>query len=833
MSTPSSTPPKKVVILGGGLAGLATAFWLTEKPGWEREYDITVYQMGWRLGGKCASGRNITPGYGHRIEEHGLHMFFGFYENAFLTVRRAFDVLRAMPSPPVATFADWREAFRPHTLAILPEYVDGRWSKWPIVFPPRPGEPGTGETPTAWQLVRELVAWLEAFYLDFLREQLGLASYRLAPWLPNGVAATLSHAAHAVEGRATGVVEWLLPGLAADREDRGDRQLPLATRAANEILRLIRCALDPLIGGDDVIRRIAGRHLLPAWTLDLVAAPLDDRYGRADASLLRILRAVADSLPDDPAQHDCAVWEFLADTMQAFLDLALNVLEPFARFDDMARRVRFLLDLGGTTLIGLMRDRVLTRGFAAFDDEEFRAWLRRHGARQETLDSRLLLAWYDMAFAFEGGDVTRPNAAAGTALLGMLRLLFGYKGSFAYKMQAGMGDTICTPLFGVLRARGVRFEFFHRVDRLRLDPFDKTIIDQVQLTRQVDLTQDAKRNGYNPLVRVHDLDCWPSEPNLAQIANAGAVKAHPAYPFYLESNRMPWPSTTPQVVLRRGVDFDQVVLAIPVGALERICPDLEAQDVGWRRMLRGDAATATPPVGTVRTQAVQLWLQPLSGAAARRRATLIRRSGWEPTRHQALTGGYAEPFDTWSDMSQLVRAESWPPAMCGSILYSCGPMLEEAGPEPSDPMYLVQQRDRVHADARQWLLQQWGPLWPEFVTRPAVPAGQWGQVLVDPGSGAGDALDRQYYRANVDPSERYVACFARTTKVRLPAEGSGFRNLVLAGDWILNPVLSAGAAEPTIASGMAAARAISGYPGVIYGEGLATGLKGFLAVKTP
>ena len=43
---------KKIAILGGGAAALSAAFGLTEKPGWKDQYEITVYQLGWRLGGK-------------------------------------------------------------------------------------------------------------------------------------------------------------------------------------------------------------------------------------------------------------------------------------------------------------------------------------------------------------------------------------------------------------------------------------------------------------------------------------------------------------------------------------------------------------------------------------------------------------------------------------------------------------------------------------------------------------------------------------------------------------------------------------------------------------
>src|SRR5262249_29402696 len=78
----SMTAPVRVAILGGGCASIAAAYDLT-RPELGGRYRVTVYQQGWRLGGKGASGR----GPAGRIEEHGLHLWMGWYENAFRLLR--------------------------------------------------------------------------------------------------------------------------------------------------------------------------------------------------------------------------------------------------------------------------------------------------------------------------------------------------------------------------------------------------------------------------------------------------------------------------------------------------------------------------------------------------------------------------------------------------------------------------------------------------------------------------------------------------------------------------------------------------------------------------
>ena len=107
----SDNPPaqvQKIAVLGGGAGALTTVYELTNVPDWQSHYEITVYQMGWRLGGKGASGRNRNAA--NRIEEHGFHIWWGFYDNAFRTIQRCYSELKRPLDKPLAT---WNEAFKP------------------------------------------------------------------------------------------------------------------------------------------------------------------------------------------------------------------------------------------------------------------------------------------------------------------------------------------------------------------------------------------------------------------------------------------------------------------------------------------------------------------------------------------------------------------------------------------------------------------------------------------------------------------------------------------------------------------------------------------------
>src|SRR6185369_8632076 len=137
-------------------------------------------------------------------------------------------------------------------------------------------------------------------------------------------------------------------------------------------------------------------------------------------------------------------------------------LDKLLELDRGLRHVWILIDVGIAGMIGMIEDGLIfpPQDWFKIDDLEIGEWLRNHGASRMAVESSLITELRQFLFSEAVG--------AGTGIHYTLRLVFTYKGAFSYKMQAGMGDTVFGPLYEVLEARGVKFEFFHRVDRLEL-----------------------------------------------------------------------------------------------------------------------------------------------------------------------------------------------------------------------------------------------------------------------------------------------------------------------------------------------------------------------------
>ena len=130
---------EKVAVLGGGVAGLTAALELSATPELRDRYDVTIYQLGWRCGGKCATGRDPAT---LRIQEHGLHLWFGGYDNAFKLLAGCYEELNRPEEHPIATMD---QAWHPLSSVVLYDHYKGKWSDNPTRFLLLPGTPWEDE----------------------------------------------------------------------------------------------------------------------------------------------------------------------------------------------------------------------------------------------------------------------------------------------------------------------------------------------------------------------------------------------------------------------------------------------------------------------------------------------------------------------------------------------------------------------------------------------------------------------------------------------------------------------------------------------------------------
>ena len=698
--------PIKVAIVGGGCAGLTAAFELT-RPVHRGRYQVVVYQQGWRLGGKGASGRGPAA----RIEEHGLHLWMGWYENAFRLVRDCYAELDRNPAR--CRIATWEDAFKPDPFTgAMEQTSDGEWRCWRAALPVAPGFPGDPYP--------EPPRWTVGGYMT----------------------------------RAAALLQTLLSTLATGLESGDGRPADTGTAAYpgadgwNAIGALMRLGQLGTLAG-----------LLQG--VELLAVLLREMPGERERLLLPFIEAISIN--------------------------ARAQLQSLVAADDEARRLWTIMDLTLATMRGILRHQLAThpRGFEVIDDYDCREWLLLNGASQQSVDSGYLRAFYDLGFAYEDGDPERPRLAAGQALRSMLRAFFTYRGAFFWKMQSGMGDVVFAPLYEVLRRRGVRFEFFHRLESVVMK-WDKS-----PHVAALEFDVQAETSGgrpYQPLIDVDTLPCWPSEPTWDQLKGGRRLRqeGHDFENFFdLRHVR--------RRRLRVGADFDLVVLGVGLGAIPYVCREIVARDVRWRSMV--------DHVKTVATQAFQVWL-----------TREMHELGWRD--RPINVSGFVEPFDTWADMTHLAREERWHQTP-RSIAYFCNalPDLEPAPPRGAADWVRIN-RERVRRNAVAFLNRDIGHLWPEATA--ADGSFKW-DLLADPCPAKdrerhGESrFETQFWVGSVNPSDRYTLTLPGSTIHRISPLDRTYDNLTIAGDWT-DSGFNAGCIEAAVMSGMLAAHALSRRP---------------------
>ena len=118
---------QKVAILGGRLGAMSAAFELAKL----EKYEITIYQMGWRLGDKLATGRNMDPDGGYRIQEHGIHSYMGLYLNACGQMQEIYELLDKS-SDRENFYTTFSEGFHLQGEVEMWDFADDAWQSWKL-----------------------------------------------------------------------------------------------------------------------------------------------------------------------------------------------------------------------------------------------------------------------------------------------------------------------------------------------------------------------------------------------------------------------------------------------------------------------------------------------------------------------------------------------------------------------------------------------------------------------------------------------------------------------------------------------------------------------------
>ncbi len=691
---------EKIAVLGGGISSLTSILELTKHPDWQEKYDITLYQMGWRIGGKGASGRNRK--ISDRIEEHGLHLWFGFYDNAFDTIQQVYKENNRPKDRPMAI---WTEAFKPYDFVVLEDCYDATYTDWCFKFPMNNKIPGASEEPlpTIPSYFFSMISWTFSMWKVYQKDY------------------------------------------SINRSGK------------------------------------AGKVIKKNWLLDLLVSGAEWCVNFTFNTLERILGVIM-----------ILLWHF---TPLGLLTFLWNPLFNYLKKHTNKRRGWVGADFGISVLKGIVFNGILWKGFDCINHLDFRAWLKKNGAAEITLMSGPTQGVYGLVFTgnryYQGPDpVYKENKTfeAGTALRGAMRLMFTYNGAIYYRMMAGMGDVIFGPIYEVLKKRGVKFKYFHKVKNLKLSA-DKSHIAEVEMEEQVKIKGDKE---YEPLYDVKGLPCWPSEPFFDQLVNGEEIEEKG---IDLESYYNGWDKGH-HYSLKYGEDYDKIIFGISIGAIPFICKEILDHNEQWRKMVK--KVTATP------TQALQLWFKPdVSG---------LGYKYW----NQCLTlvGSYEEPYDTWADMSDVIIRESWVGnEVPNNIAYLCGPLYGvNFPPDTSDTNFPAKSKAMAYDKALDFMRRLTMHIWPR--TWEDRTDFNWSMLVAPKGGIDEERFKQQFFRANTEPSELYVLSEVGSSDSRLKTDESGYHNMLITGDWT-SCNFNAGCIEASVMAGKLTAIAISHDPSII------------------
>jgi len=702
---------KKITIIGGGMGGLSAAYALSKTQELRDSYDVTIYQMGWRLGGKCATGRGIK----NRIEEHGIHGFIGSYFN---TIKMMRDVYEHWGKPETHRLSTFEKAFIRLGESFFWERRNEKMYKW---HPDLSTLPESELTFDDVDNLNDIFVWLQQ-YARVIQHQVKLATSKLK--------------------------EADTPKFDVLFKDLND-----------EIGNLVN-ALSSHGNQISATRDLFNKAIFPA----------DKGFGVG----LGGGGVPAETIPENQQRFE---W----DKYKTFIDsptiIPKGTPDPHRRLGLRAEFLKILLR-------GIRDDDIESKGFISIDHMDFDQWLDKHGASIELMKSPLVVSTINLSFQYPEGDLAKkPIMSASSYVQWVLRLLV-YMESPYLLFAAGTGETLITPLYQVLKGRGVKFEFFHALTDVIYDPDSKKVV-HVNMLHQAETRDDRE---YAPLIKAQELDAWPNAPLYDQLKSTPKLTE-----VDLEApSEVPFGSPT---TLQADKDFDELILAIPPRSIQKSAETLCNNNVNWD-------LTATQ-MATTSTQALQIW------------TTKSVADLSEVRDHFFLSGNFRTGFHGHVDFSKYLEFEDWDPKTVDwdqrevkGLIYFCG-VLKNPGIIGN-----LTRRESANLvaglNAKSMLTAVGVDIFPGGTLQASFPAAHpdvfdfTNLYVLDKSLEGADRLNEQYFRGNVLPSEQYTQCPPKTQSLRINPLQPGVVNMTGAGDWV-DTGLNVGSVEGSVIGGMLAA----------------------------
>jgi len=673
---------ERVAIIGGGMGGLSAAYALS-KPEIADKYDITVFQMGWRLGGKCATGRGPFG----RIEEHGIHGFLGAYYN---TLEMMYDVYEKWTPNANCPIPDFNSAFVKINTGLQWERHAGHIKRWYRWTPPSP------------------------LKISDIRKQSNL------------------------------LVLWLVVYSTVIR--RKIDSMPLGKSAGHQFGNILQ--------------------LLEAFENQGLELAQNDGF-------------VPLSLKKTPPANP--IWQSMNDVID------FDLTRTTSSRDDTRRNI-LEIEMFQVILRGIRDEEIFTNGFLSIDDVNFSQWLKRNRASSALLESPLVSYIVNLTFQFPNGDITKePNMSAASYIQWALRSAT-YIDRSLYLFAAGTGETIITPLYRLLKERGVTFKFFHELIDIDTNK-SGTSVSSIIFQKQANL----KGPDYDPTVEIKNLLCWPDRPKYNLLENHPGIQD-----VDFEKPKSASFGKTLKIKIGSDADakFEKVILAIPPEAIKSSANSLLQKNAIWNAKLNNMPTTST--------QAMQIWLNhSVEDLAEMPKSFYYGSANFMGEMHGEL------------DFTKYIQFENWGNKPPKGLLYGCGVMVDPPALEGVPDKKVA--KIRAFETTRTMLTTVGADLLP--LSRQQLPittnphSMDFDDLYVhdsDPiSSKSGQPrLRAQYFRGNIFPSERYTQSPIKTRENRINPLKPGLDNMTGAGDWV-DTVLNVGSVECSVMGGFFAAAYIN------------------------